>query len=251
MSLSDLNNILGDWPYEPNTVHARRIIATDGRPRIQLRLDLGVLQMELDGRPDGRHPHGFPSLLEYYREKEKALQGTDKESLLFGQSECSELQQEAAQYYYRYIAYYSLRQLDKVIEDTRHNIDLIELVDRHADDDELAWQFLQFFPYVRMMNARAEGELAAERGNYDEAIAALEAGIEEIRSFWIDVGEEEETERTTRETSLLSDLLRTFQSAIPKTESDRLEEELARAIAVEDYERAASLRDALRSLAPR
>jgi hypothetical protein len=38
-------------------------LATGGRA-IQVRLELGILQMALEGRPDGRRPHGSPSLLD-------------------------------------------------------------------------------------------------------------------------------------------------------------------------------------------
>jgi hypothetical protein len=62
MSL-DLNTILKDWPYESGTVKVRKITGLDGREKLQLRVDLGVLQMEITGRPDGRRPHNCESLL--------------------------------------------------------------------------------------------------------------------------------------------------------------------------------------------
>jgi len=65
MSL-DLTRILQDWPYEPGQINVRLVEGDDGRPKIQMRLDLGLLQMEVSGRPDGQRPHGFDSLLEYY-----------------------------------------------------------------------------------------------------------------------------------------------------------------------------------------
>ena len=49
----DLGPILGDWPHEPGQITVRKIRGTDGRVKIQLRVDLGLLQMEADGRPDG------------------------------------------------------------------------------------------------------------------------------------------------------------------------------------------------------
>src|ERR1041384_5758639 len=68
MSL-DLNTILKDWPYESGTVKVRKITGLDGREKLQLRVDLGVLQMEIIGRPDGRRPHNCESLLEYHRKR--------------------------------------------------------------------------------------------------------------------------------------------------------------------------------------
>src|SRR2546425_8110991 len=66
MSL-DLNSILKDWPHESGSIKVRKVAGLDGREKLQLRVDLGVLQMELTGRPDGRRPHNCESLLEYYQ----------------------------------------------------------------------------------------------------------------------------------------------------------------------------------------
>ncbi|MEM8758083.1 MAG: UvrB/UvrC motif-containing protein [Planctomycetota bacterium] len=62
----DLTELLEGWPYEPGRINVRLIERADGERRLQVRLDLGVLQMELDGRPDGHRPHGFESLLDVY-----------------------------------------------------------------------------------------------------------------------------------------------------------------------------------------
>ena len=61
----DIGSILEQWPYEPGQITVRKIHGTDGKEKLQLRLDLGLLQMELSGRPDGREPYGFSSVLDY------------------------------------------------------------------------------------------------------------------------------------------------------------------------------------------
>ena len=68
MSL-DITRILSGWPFEPGQITARRVRGEDGRDLIQLRLDLGLLQMEATGRPDGQRPHGYESLLEYHQDR--------------------------------------------------------------------------------------------------------------------------------------------------------------------------------------
>src|SRR5207249_1795645 len=68
MSL-DLNTILRDWPHENGNIKVRKIAGLDGREKLQLRVDLGVLQMEVAGRPDGRRPHNCESLLEYHQKR--------------------------------------------------------------------------------------------------------------------------------------------------------------------------------------
>lgn len=242
---ADLNQIMGDWPYDPASISARWIVGQDGTRKLQLRLDLGVLQMETDGRPDGQRPHGHETLLAYQLTREAA--GELGEAGGLEPAECAELQQEAAQFYYRYIARYALRDLDGVVADTDHNLAILDLVSRWVEDDELAWQFLQFYPYVRMMNARALAESEAEAKRFDQAIAELESGIEDIRTFWRDHGDAED-EEDSREIELLADLLGDLRGSRPRSEADLLQEELARAVASENYERAAMLRDALNML---
>jgi hypothetical protein len=243
---ADLNSMMADWPYDPGSISARWIVGMDGRRRLQLRLDLGILQMEADGRPDGQHPHGAESFLAHYLAQEVAA-GPDPDSFHLEASACGELQQEAAQYYYRYIALYALRDLHGVLADTAHNLEILALVSRRGDEDEIVWQFLQFFPYIRMMNARARAELAAEAQHFEEAITALEEGIGDIRTFWRDNGDEEDEEQS-REIELLTDLLGDIRSTRPRTEIDRLQDELTRAITAENYEKAAMLRDAITAL---
>ena len=68
MSL-DLNSLLSDWPHEPGAIKVRKIIGLDGREKLQLRIDLGVLQMEIAGRPDGQRPHNCESLLVYHQRR--------------------------------------------------------------------------------------------------------------------------------------------------------------------------------------
>ncbi len=225
---------------------ARWIVGEGGRRKIQLRLDLGLLQMEPTGRPDGQCPHGVESALAHYEALERES-GGDEGSFLLEAPACSELQQEAAQYYYRYIARYALRDLDGVVSDTDHNLAILELVARRVEDDEIAWQFLQFYPYIRMMHARARAELASERHDFDEAIRCLEEGIQDLESFADEYSDEEEPWRP-REIELLTDLLGDIRSSRPRTEMDRLQDELSLAVAAENFERAAKLRDAIRAL---
>lgn len=243
---ADLNSILGDWPYDPASINARWIVGRDGKRKIQLRLDLGVLQMNPHGRPDGHRPFEQDSLLAHYLAREDA-EGFDMSAFTIDAAACSELQQEAAQFYYRYISLYALRDLDGVIADTDHNLGILDLVSRHVEEDELAWQFLQFYPYIRMMNARALAEKSAEAHAYDDAIAALEEGIEDIRTFWREQGDEEDEEES-REIELLTDLLGDLRGSRPRSQADLLQDELTRAIAAENYEKAAALRDALKML---
>ena len=63
----DISHLLEHWDYKPGQVVVRKIKGRDGLDKIQLRVDLGLLQMNVEGRPDGKRPFGHPSLLEYYQ----------------------------------------------------------------------------------------------------------------------------------------------------------------------------------------
>ena len=242
---SDLQGILSDWKYDPSAINARWINGDDGRPKVQLRLDLGLLQMEITGRPDGQTPKGFNSLLECYLSvEETAAKKGAPFRLTVG--ECSELQQEAAQYYYRYISLYALRDFDRVILDTEHNIAIINLVARGAENQDAAWQLIQFYTYVRMMDARARAERAVERKAFDEAAEVLQLGIQEIRQFLKEYANDETG--SSREINLLKELLNEIRNVQPKSDMQKLRDEMEEAIQCENYERAAALRDKINSL---
>jgi len=75
----DLSEILDEWPYQPGQLNVRLIEGVDGRPRIQIRLDLGVLQMMTEGRPDGQAPFGYDSLLEYFEARADGIEPPEPE----------------------------------------------------------------------------------------------------------------------------------------------------------------------------
>ena len=63
----DISELIKDWEYDPAIVNARHILGADGTRRIQLRMDLGILQLEMTGRPDGTRPRGYDTLLDYFK----------------------------------------------------------------------------------------------------------------------------------------------------------------------------------------
>ena len=66
---NDITKLLRTWQYEPSTLNVRILEAEDGRELIQLRIELGVIQMEMNGRPDGVVQDGYPSLLALLEER--------------------------------------------------------------------------------------------------------------------------------------------------------------------------------------
>jgi hypothetical protein len=58
--------LLDQWDYKPGQV-VRKFTGKDGTEKIQLRLDLGLLQMNATGRSDGKRPFGCTSWLEHFK----------------------------------------------------------------------------------------------------------------------------------------------------------------------------------------
>src|SRR2546429_3051272 len=168
MSL-DLNSILKDWPHENGSIKVRKVAGLDGREKLQLRVDLGVLQMEMTGRPDGRRPHNCESLLEYYQ-KRAARAGQKDEAYELTPEQCAELQQEGIQYYHRYISLFQINDFTGVIRDTQRNLELFNFVSEYAEREELSQSLEQFRPYVLMMNTRARASIELEREDFSAAM---------------------------------------------------------------------------------
>jgi tetratricopeptide (TPR) repeat protein len=243
---NDLTAILHGWEHNPNEVTVRRIIGTDGTEKIQMRLDLGVLQMETEGRPDGARPHGRESLLEFYNDRRRRheLRHNSDDFLLTG-DECSALKQEAMQYYYRYLSLFHLGDYLGVIRDTQRNLRVFDLIHECAEEENDRTSLEQFRPYVLMMNTRARACLLLEEREFDRALEEIESGIERIENFFNEIEREEMAEHC-REIHFLRDWSERIRSNSPL---GRLRQKLQVAVEAEDYERAAQLRDEIKEMA--
>src|SRR2546421_12433743 len=72
----DIDAALRSWEYQPGKIQARLVEASDSRQVIQMRVDLGILQLERKGRPDGTRPHGLPTYFDYLKQPDRAARGT-------------------------------------------------------------------------------------------------------------------------------------------------------------------------------
>ena len=240
MSL-DLNDLLRDWPHEPGMIKVRKILGSDGREKLQLRIDLGLIQMETEGRPDGIEPHARESLLQYHQERARKA-AKKSESYVLSADEVGELQQEGIQYYHRYISFFQLNDYLGVIRDTQRNLDMFAFVGEHAQPEELAASVLQFTPYVLMMHTRARATIELEREDFAMAAKKIEEGTEKIRAFY-DKIENPELAAHSSELNFLGEWLEEVRAKQPLTKLEKMQREMDRAIATEAYERAAELRD--------
>lgn len=243
----DLSDLLRDWPFEPGQLQVRKIVGSDGLEKLQLRLDMGVLQMEMRGRPDGQQPHGMDTEFEYQTERAREV-GEEFELTV---DQIAELQSEGVQYYHRYLALFQLGDWAGVIRDTKRNLEMFNFVARHAPNEGAAWAMQEFRPYVLMMNTRAKANLAMEKGDAEAAIGLVEKGISRIEKFLRDHTRDEEAgegEGGNSDVANLREWLAELRKVKPLTPAEKLRREMEQAIQDEKYERAAELRDAIRDL---
>src|ERR671934_585216 len=245
MSL-DLNTLLKDWPHEPGSIKVRKVLGLDGREKLQLRIDLGVLQMEITGRPDGVRPHGCESLLAYHQMRAAAALSRGEEYELTPE-QCAELQQEGIQYYHRYLSLFQINEFAGVVRDTQRNLDLFTFVAEHTDREEFSWSLQQFRPYVLMMNTRAKASIFLGQGKFAEAIAEIECGRDAIVDF-LQQSSFPELVSKSSEIAFLDEWLEEVKAKRPLSKLEIMQREMETAIAKELYERAAELRDAIKQL---
>ena len=246
----DISRLLDRWDYQPGQVVVRKFKAKNGTEKIQLRLDLGLLQMNVEGRPDGKRPFGHPSLLEYYQARlYKYLAAHDgrADGFKLKAEDCGKLQVEALQFHHRYICLLQLGDYAGAIRDAERNLSVFEFVAKHAEGEELAWSLQQFQPQLLMILTRARGSQALQTEDYVMAIQHVEEGLERIRNFYREHSRSEAAEQSGEVVSLES-WLEELRAKRPLTERERLERALNEAVRREDYEEAAKVRDELRNL---
>ncbi len=258
----DISRLLDSWEYRPGQVLVRRLKPKGGREKIQLRLDLGVLQMDAEGRPDGKRPLGhesfFHHLVSQLEKHRAAHEGSDEEFILTGE-DCVRLQQEGIQYHHRYICFYQLGDYAAVIRDAERNLEAFDFVDEFAETDEMSWALQQFRPQLLLMLTRARGMIALEKKEFAATAREVENGIASLREFYNAFERPDLTEQSGEIHSLeqwLENLRNNREKRGDKpegeppalTERQKLERALQEAVTREDYEQAARVRDALKNL---
>lgn len=245
----DLTNFLRKWDYQPGELRVRRFKGRDGRQKLQLRVDLGVLQMEAEGRPDGKRPMGHDSWLQFYQARlgEHIAESGAEQGFALKSEDCQRLQQEAIQFYHRYICLFQLGDHAGVLRDTERNLEVFGMLERFAETPEVSAALAVFKPQVLLMRTRAQGALALEADDPKGAVRAIEAGVEAIRGVFSDTEQGDMADQAS-EVKMLESWLQELRPHLPLSLRERLESELSQAVAREDYEKAAELRDELRKL---
>jgi UvrB/uvrC motif len=242
----DISSIIAGWDYNPDELQVRLITADDGSERIQMRVDLGLLQLELAGRPDGQRPHRFESLLDYYESRADEEQKAGREFTLDSDA-CAGLMREGLQYYHRYLSAFHLQRYAIVTRDTERNLRLFAFVVRHAARKRDKVEFDRYRPYVQMMRTRALALQQLGRDDHSAALQYIDEGIASIREFLREYHEEGREDQCA-ELGFLLRWKREVEQEKPAGPVERLQQQLELAVALEDYEEAARIRDQLQLL---
>ncbi len=245
----DLSHILRDWPYETGKINVRLIQGEDGEPRVQMRLDLGILQMHVDGRPDGQRPRGFESLLEYHEARldEHTREHGGSSAFALSAEDCRELREEAAQYYHRYMALLVLEDFEGVVRDTSRNLRVLDLCTQHAESESDRQALEPFRAYITMMRARALASQALADNEPKAALHAIDEGLEALRRHFGDSGQDGAFDSSS-EVQLLKGMREALVPKLPVSPRAELKKRLAEALKNENYELAAILRDELKQM---
>ena len=241
----DISKILEDWPFEPGRLNVRLVQISDSRQVVQVRSEMGIVQMETQGRPDGRSFDGEESLLDLLESRIEAHQATGEDTGPFqiDPDQAQALREEAALYYQRYVAFMTLEEFDAVVADANRNLRVFDLCRDHAMSSEDQEVLEQFRPQVIATRARAQAAKAIGEGDAKSALVAINEAIEEIRRHAKDLGGAEPPE-----IQLLVGMRDVLVPRLPSSQRVELEQRLKAAIDAENYELAAVLRDELRMM---
>jgi hypothetical protein len=238
----DIDAAIAGWEVKAGIVQSRVIDASDGRQVLQMRVDLGILQMELGGRPDGLKPHGFATYLDHLKHQ-SAQNRKAKQRFTLNEEQCMEADREFLQFYHRRICWLALRNYDRAIIDADHTLHFMDFVKAHGPSEDYILAHEQYRGFVIFHRTQAYAGLHLEKNEPERAIDALQDGLREIFAFY----KEHNLEERTEEDPMIQQLQK-MQQQIRELHGieSTLREQLDRAVADEQYERAAQLRDELR-----
>lgn len=254
----DISRVLKEWDFVPDDVTARVIDGEDGTQKVQLRLDLGVLQMEMEGRPDGKTIDGASSWLQRHQQRQREHDAANPDGVpyLLESEDCQELMREGVQFYHRYVCFWQLDRYELCARDTSRNLELFRFVRSHARNERDKLQFDQWRPYVTMMHARAVATPLVDLNQWEAALNAIDAGLRGIEKFLEDYGQEQQADKMGELIFLKRWRKEVLREMAPDDTPDdgdtdpvaEVRTALDTAVNEERYEEAAQLRDELKRL---
>jgi hypothetical protein len=238
----DIDALLKDWAFRPGLPLVRKLAGPDGRELLQMRVDMGVLQLEASGRPDGERPHGFDTYYEYL----VSLVFEEGETFHLDEDRCIEIDREFYQFYHRRICWLALKDYQRAVRDADHTLRLMDFSSANAPDADWVLMHEQYRPFVMFHRLQSRAFISLEQGNPSEAVSVLDEGLAQLEGLL-----RQGDDITTYESDAFADKLRQMRGSIVEQFElgPSLTQQLADAIAAEQYERAARIRDQIQNQA--
>jgi hypothetical protein len=232
----NIDEALCDWPFSPGVIHARLIYADDGRELLQMRIELGLLQMEVGGRPDGQRPGGADTYLDFL--VQQTVSAGETPALSDGQ--IIEVDREFLQYYHRRLCWLALRQFRRAVADADHTLALMDFVADHSPSDAWTVSHERYRPLVLFHRTQAAALAGLEESGPEAAMTEIDRGLARLCSALELQDAEDQTDQQVM-TNQLAELRQWLRESYHLERT--LDERLGDAVAAEQFELAAQLRD--------
>lgn len=233
----DLTPILGRWEYSQGAPQLRFLAGIGDIVRIQIRLEAGILQFELTGRPDGSRPQGCESWLEHWSNCGERVPWEGFSALV----------SEVALYHQRAVAFMLLDDFASCARDCARNIGAVAFMQRRAaaEVDTAACQSLQVAAVL--LRTRAEASACVQKRDTHGALAAIDRGLAALHQP-TEQGNEAQQASQSPEAALLRSMRDALVPKLPSSQRVDLEMRLQSALRLENYELAVILRNELRQI---
>lgn len=239
----NIDRILREWEFDPGEISVRLIEAGDGREVLQMRVELGLLQLEVDRRPDGRRPEGAETYFDYLL----SLAIHEGDDFQLSEEQCIEADRELVQFYHRRICWLVLREYGRAVRDADHSLNFMDFLRRTSPNEEWTQSHEQYRPFILFHRTQAAALAELERSTPEEAIEEVNRGLDRLREFF----DEGDPEYSFEENDMVARLLELRQQLREQYQvGQTLAEQLAEAVSKEQYELAAQIRDQMAKRKP-
>ncbi len=231
-----IDHLLKDWPFSAGQILVRQIQGDDGRELLQMRVDMGIIQMEISGRPDGQQFEGSDNYYDYLA----SLSFAEGEAFQLDEERCVQIDREFYQFYHRRICWLTLKRYAEAAQDAQHTLSLMDFSAAYAPDPEWTLLHEQYRPFVMFHKIQAHALLQLEETNPEGAIQVIDQGLKDLEAVFEkhDAADHYDEDAFVLKLREMRDSVKEHYELGPT-----LTEQLADAIAAEQYEIAAQLRD--------
>ncbi|MDA0836472.1 MAG: UvrB/UvrC motif-containing protein, partial [Planctomycetota bacterium] len=119
---------------------------------------------------------------------------------------------------------------------------------QYAEEEEDRYAIEQYRPYILMMNTQARARLASTEGRQYDALGIAKEGRRKILKFIDENVGLFGISEDCLELRILESLEQEILLGLPEDSVENLRNELSKAVAAQEFEKAASLRDRIRSI---